>query len=265
MSASRSGPPATRRDRAAPLMAAYGAAAYVLFLVVFLYSIGWVEGLVVPRDINEGPEASTAVAIVVDLILLSIFAVQHSVMARPAFKRGWTRIVPEPIERSTYVLAATAALALVMWLWRPLPTQIWHVPATSGRVVLYAISLAGWALVLLATFAIDHFELFGLRQVLRNLSGKSPAAPDFRTPGLYRTVRHPLYLGFVIAFWAAPTMTAGRLLFAAVTTGYIIVAIRFEEHDLVGVFGDRYRNYRQQVSMLVPYPHRRGHVRSTGL
>ncbi|WP_372466004.1 methanethiol S-methyltransferase [Nocardia spumae] len=239
-------------------MAAYGVVAYVLFLVVFLYAIGWVEGLVVPRDINEGPEASTAVAIVVDLVLLSIFAVQHSVMARPAFKRVWTRIVPEPIERSTYVLAATAALALIMWLWRPLPAEIWHVSATPARVVLYAISLAGWALVLIATFAIDHFDLFGVRQVLRNLAGKPAAAPDFRTPGLYRTVRHPLYLGFVIAFWAAPTMTAGRLLFAAVTTGYILTAIRFEEHDLIGVFGDRYRTYRRQVPMLVPHPHRRG-------
>ncbi|MEV5649484.1 methanethiol S-methyltransferase [Nocardia sp. NPDC052254] len=259
MSAHRPGTSTTRPDASAVLMAAYGLVVYALFAVVFVYTIGWVEGLVVPRDINEGPGASTAVAIVADLILLSIFAVQHSVMARPAFKRWWLRIVPEPIERSTYVLAATAALALIIWLWRPLPAEIWHVSPTSARVVLYVISLAGWALVLLATFAIDHFDLFGVRQVLRNLSGKSPATPDFRTPGLYRTVRHPLYLGFVIAFWAAPTMTAGRLLFAAVTTGYILVAIRFEEHDLIGVFGSRYRNYRRQVPMLVPHPRRHGH------
>ncbi|WP_373281743.1 methanethiol S-methyltransferase [Nocardia aobensis] len=258
MSTTPPGSPGTRRDRpatAAMLMAAYGLVAYLLFLVVFLYAIGWVEGLVVPRDINEGPAASTAVAIVIDLILLSIFAVQHSAMARPAFKRVWTRVVPEPIERSTYVLAATAALALIMWQWRPLPAEVWHVSATPARIVLYAVSLAGWALVLIATFAIDHLELFGVRQVLRHLRAQPDAEPDFRTPTLYRTVRHPLYLGFVIAFWAAPTMTAGRLLFAAVTTGYILVAIRFEEHDLVGVFGDRYRNYRRQVPMLVPHPH----------
>ncbi len=261
-------PPASgiRRDRAtasAVSMVAYAAVAYLLFLVVFLYSIGWVEGLVVPRDINEGPAASTAAAIVIDLILLSIFAVQHSVMARPAFKRVWTRIVPEPIERSTYVLAATAALALIMWLWRPLPAEVWHVSATPARIVLYAISLAGWALVLISTFAIDHFELFGLRQVLHHVRAQPGPDPNFRTPALYRTVRHPLYLGFVIAFWAAPTMTAGRLLFAAVTTGYILIAIRFEEHDLVGVFGERYRTYRQQVPMLVPHPHR-GRVHPVG-
>ena len=268
MSTAPPGSPGTRGDRPATpaiLMAGYGAVSYLLFLLVFLYSIGWVEGLVVPRDINEGPAASTAVAIVIDLILLSIFAVQHSVMARPAFKRVWTRIVPEPIERSTYVLAATAALALIMWLWRPLPAEVWHVPATPARIVLYAISLAGWALVLISTFAIDHFDLFGVRQVVRHLRGQPGADPDFRTPALYRTVRHPLYLGFVIAFWAAPTMTAGRLLFAAVTTGYILVAVRFEEHDLVGVFGDRYRNYRRQVPMLVPHPHHRGGVHSAGL
>ncbi|NKY54388.1 isoprenylcysteine carboxylmethyltransferase family protein [Nocardia vermiculata] len=154
---------------------------------------------------------------------------------------------------------------IYLQLWRPLPAEVWHVSATPARIVLYAISLAGWALVLSSTFAIDHFDLFGVRQVVRRLRGQPGADPDFRTPALYRTVRHPLYLGFVIAFWAAPTMTAGRLLFAAVTTGYILVAVRFEEHDLVGVFGDRYRNYRRQVPMLVPHPHHRGGVHSAGL
>ncbi|MGV9732941.1 methanethiol S-methyltransferase [Rhodococcus aetherivorans] len=236
------------------LMTAYGAAAYAVFFAVFLYSIGWVEGLVVPRTIDEGPQTPIVVAVMVNLALLSVFAVQHSVMARPWFKDRWTRIVPQPIERSTFVLFATAALALVMWQWHPLPQEIWDVDATPVRVVLYAVSFAGWGLVLASTFAIDHFDLFGLRQVLRNFAGKPPVEVVFRTPMLYRVVRHPLYLGFLIAFWVAPTMSVGHLLFAAVTTGYILVALRFEEHDLTDTFGDRYRDYSARVPRLVPRP-----------
>jgi protein-S-isoprenylcysteine O-methyltransferase Ste14 len=234
------------------LITAYGMVVYAIFLIVFVYAIGWVEGLVVPHTIDDGPGAPVVVAVVIDLALLTVFAMQHSVMARPWFKRRWTRIVPQPMERSTYVLFATAALALLMWQWRPLPEQIWNVETTWVRIALYAVSLGGWALVLAATFAIDHFDLFGLRQVLRNQSGKSALPSDFRTPMLYRVIRHPLYAGFVIAFWVAPTMSWGRLLFAVGTTGFILVAVRFEEHDLVDTFGDDYRTYRSRVPMLVP-------------
>ncbi|MCQ4122548.1 methanethiol S-methyltransferase [Rhodococcus tibetensis] len=234
------------------LVTGYGVVVYATFLVVFLYAIGWVEGLVVPDTINDGPDAPVAIAVVIDVALLTVFAMQHSVMARPWFKKRWTRIVPQSMERSTYVLFATAALALLMWQWRPLPGHIWNVEVTWVRVALYAVSLGGWALVLAATFAIDHFDLFGLRQVLRNQSGKSALPSRFRTPMLYRVIRHPLYAGFVIAFWVAPTMTWGRLLFAVGTTGFILVAVRFEEHDLVDTFGDDYRTYRSRVPMLVP-------------
>jgi protein-S-isoprenylcysteine O-methyltransferase Ste14 len=240
----------------ATLILLYGFVVYAVFLAVFLYAIGWVEGLVVPHAINSGPAASAVVAVIIDLVLLSVFAMQHSVMARPAFKRAWTRVVPAAAERSTYVLAATAALALVMWQWRPLTAIVWHLGPAPVRIAVYAVSLAGWALLLWATFAIDHFELFGVRQVLAHRAGKQTGVPDFRTPALYRAVRHPIYLGFLIAFWFAPTMTTGRLLFAAVTTAYILVAIRFEEHDLIGVFGDRYRKYRQSVPMIFPGLHR---------
>ncbi|QHE66727.1 methanethiol S-methyltransferase [Rhodococcus sp. WAY2] len=240
------------RGVARTLITAYGMVVYAIFLIVFVYAIGWVEGLVVPHTIDDGPGAPVVVAVVIDLALLTVFAMQHSVMARPWFKRRWTRIVPQPMERSTYVLFATAALALLMWQWRPLPEQIWNVETTWIRVALYAVSLGGWALVLAATFAIDHFDLFGLRQVLRNQSGKSALPSAFRTPMLYRVIRHPLYAGFVIAFWVAPTMSWGRLLFAVGTTGFILVAVRFEEHDLVDTFGDDYRTYRTRVPMLVP-------------
>ncbi|MEE2034111.1 methanethiol S-methyltransferase [Rhodococcus chondri] len=242
----------TRKFASRLLMTSYGLIAYALFLLVFLYAIGWVERLVVPRTIDEGSRTPAGIAVFVNLALLSLFAVQHSVMARPWFKKRWTRIVPAAIERSTYVLLATAALALVMWQWRPLPQQIWDVQAPALRVALYAVSLAGFGLVLTSTYAIDHFDLFGLRQVFRNLRGQRPPETAFRTPWLYRIVRHPLYLGFVVAFWVTPTMTVGHLLFAAVTTAYIVVAVQFEEHDLIATFGDRYRSYRARVPMLVP-------------
>ncbi|MGN5238781.1 methanethiol S-methyltransferase [Rhodococcus sp. SJ-3] len=245
--------PRTRTPASRLLVTAYGVCAYLIFLAVFLYAIGWVERLVVPRNIDEGPRAPAGIAVAIDLALLSLFAVQHSVMARPWFKKRWTRIVPEPAERSTYVLLASAALALVMWQWRPLPHLIWDVESSTLRILLYALSLAGFGLVLVSTFAIDHFDLFGLRQVVRHLRGKVPAASTFRVPLLYRSVRHPLYLGFLVAFWIAPTMSVGHLLFATVTTAYILVAIRFEERDLIATFGERYRSYRRRVPMIVPW------------
>lgn len=235
------------------LMSAYGAIVYLTFLLVFIYAIGFVEGLVVAKGIDDGTVTPTLAAIAINLVLLTLFAVQHSVMARPAFKRWWTQFVPQPIERSTYVLFATAFLALLLWQWRPLPDIVWQVDNPVGRLVLYALSFSGWGLLLLSTFLIDHFDLFGVRQVLRHQRGQAPHEPQFTTPMLYRLVRHPLYLGFIIAFWAAPTMTVGHLLFAAVTTAYIVVAIQFEEHDLITVFGERYREYRRKVPMLIPW------------
>jgi protein-S-isoprenylcysteine O-methyltransferase Ste14 len=235
------------------LMTAYGAVVYVAFLLVFLYAIGFVEGLVVPKDIDDGTVTATVPAIVINLVLLTLFAVQHSVMARPAFKRWWTQFVPWPIERSTYVLFATAFLALLLWQWRPLPDIVWQVDNPGTRTAIYAVSFFGWGLLLLSTFLIDHFDLFGLRQVLRHQRGEKASPPHFSLPFLYRLVRHPLYLGFIIAFWAAPTMTVGHLLFAAVTTAYIVVAIQFEEHDLITVFGERYREYRRKVPVLIPW------------
>jgi protein-S-isoprenylcysteine O-methyltransferase Ste14 len=235
------------------LMSAYGALVYLVFLLVFVYAILFVEGLLVPKGIDDGIVASTVAAIVINLVLLTLFALQHSVMARPAFKRWWTQFVPWPIERSTYVLFATAFLALLLWQWRPLPDIVWQVDNPGGRIALYALSFFGWGVLLLSTFLIDHFDLFGLRQVLRHQRGAEAHAPHFQTPMLYRLVRHPLYLGFIIAFWAAPTMTVGHLLFAAVTTAYIVVAIQFEEHDLITLFGERYREYRHKVPMLIPW------------
>jgi protein-S-isoprenylcysteine O-methyltransferase Ste14 len=231
----------------------YGVVVYAFFLPTFLYAIGFVSGFYVPKDINAGPTAGLVESVAVDLALMSLFAVQHSVMARPGFKRWWTQFVPKSVERSTYVLLASAILALLIWQWRPLPAVVWQVDGETGRAVVLGLMAAGWATVFLSTFLINHFELFGLRQVVVNLSGRSLPAPEFRTPMLYRFVRHPLYLGFIVAFWAAPTMTAGRLLFAAVTTAYIFVGIALEERDLIAEFGDQYREYRERVSMLLPW------------
>jgi len=231
----------------------YGLASYLFFLVTLLYAIGFVTGIVVPKTIDTGTIVPVTEAIAVNLVLLTLFALQHSVMARPAFKKWWTRVVPESIERSTYVLAATLALALLLWQWRPMPAVLWQAADPTLAKVLIGISLFGWLTVLVATFAISHFELFGLDQVISNLMGKKMSAPHFKTPSLYKVVRHPIYLGFIIAFWATPAMTVGHLFFAAVTTAYIFVGIFLEERDLIGVFGDEYRRYRKQVSMLVPF------------
>ncbi len=235
----------------------YGAASYALFLGTFLYAIGFVGNFVVPRSMDVGGPASPLwKALLIDSLLLGVFAIQHSGMARRSFKERWTRIVPVEIERSTFVLFASGALALLFAFWRPIGAPIWQVGDEVGRAVLNGVSLFGWLIVLLGTFHIDHFDLFGLRQAWNALLGRQPAAHRFVTPGFYRVVRHPIYLGFLVAFWATPVMTAGHLVFALATTGYILVAIQLEERDLVREYGEDYRRYRREVSMLAPIPKR---------
>ena len=233
------------------VFAVYGLLTYLFFLGVFLYAAAFVANIPGLKTMDTGPAGTLTEAIVVDLLLLGLFAVQHSVMARPAFKRWWTRIVPPPLERSTYVLFASAALALLFWQWRPLGAPLWSVDGAAG-VSLQVVSLLGWGMVLVSTFLINHFELFGLRQSFASLLGLRDVAPVFRTPGLYRAVRHPIYLGFLLAFWATPVMTIGHLLFVLMTTGYILVGIALEERDLADMFGAEYRNYRRSVGMLFP-------------
>jgi methanethiol S-methyltransferase len=233
----------------------HGVVAYTAFIGTTLYAIGFVAGVVVPRSIDAGgPVASFTTALGVDVALLTLFAVQHSVMARKRFKEAWTRVVPRPIERSTYVLLSSACLALMFLLWHPIPRLVWSVGSGASKVALVAVAVLGWLVALFSTFLVNHFELFGLRQVYLAARRTEPRPPRFTTPLLYRLVRHPLYLGFILAFWAAPTMTVGHLVFALGMLGYILVGIQLEERDLVREFGARYLAYREQVRALVPIP-----------
>jgi methanethiol S-methyltransferase len=240
------------------IAAVYGVVCYIVFLGSFLYAIGFVGDFIVPRTIDSGPSAPLTVALIIDLLLLGAFAVQHSVMARPGFKAVWTRIVPRSIERSTYVLISSLLLALICWQWRPIPGAVWNVSASfAGASLVSAIFWAGWLILLLATFMVNHFDLFGLRQVYLRMRRVEYSPPRFTQRALYKLVRHPIMLGFVIAFWAAPRMSLGHCLFAIATTGYILVGIALEERDLVRAHGEQYRAYRAQVPMLLPIGRRK--------
>jgi protein-S-isoprenylcysteine O-methyltransferase Ste14 len=234
----------------------YGGVAYLIFLGTFLYAVGFVSGSVVPKTVDKatgsGPSAPLATALLINLVVMSIFAVQHSGMARRGFKQLFTRFASPAMERSTYVLLASLSLILLYWQWQPMPTVVWNIEAPILAGVVTAFGFLGWLIVLYSTFLISHFELFGLTQVVSHFAGRVTEPMKFKTPGLYRMIRHPIYLGFIIAFWCTPIMTLGHLLFAAVTTAYIFVGIYLEERDLVAMFGDEYRRYRDRVAMLVP-------------
>jgi protein-S-isoprenylcysteine O-methyltransferase Ste14 len=240
------------------IAAVYGVICYVIFLGSFLYAIGFVGDLVVPKTIDSGTIAPLHEALAVDIVLLGIFAVQHSVMARPGFKAVWTRIVPRSVERSTYVLCASLLLALIYWKWHAIPTVVWHVSSPAVNVLLLALFALGWLILLLSTFMINHFDLFGLRQVYLRMRGLEYTPLNFKQWGFYRFVRHPIMLGFVIAFWAAPQMSLGHLVFSIATTGYILVGIFLEERDLMKYHSAEYGAYRARVPMLFPTGAKRG-------
>ncbi len=232
----------------------YGIICYLIFFGTFLYAIGFVGNFVVPKSMDTGAEGSLGEALLINTLLLAVFALQHSLMARQGFKEKWTKIIPPAIERNTYVLLSSLALLLIFWQWRPIGNIIWDVSNTTLGTVLIGVSLAGWLFVLISTFLLDHFELLGLKQAFSNLTGNEIQSSKFKTPGFYKFVRHPIYFGFTVAFWATPIMTTAHLLFAIGTLGYTIMGIFLEERDLVSTFGNEYKNYKSKVSMLIPLP-----------
>lgn len=234
------------------LVLTYGALSYIVFLMTFLYAIGFVGNVIVPKSIDSGAIASSTEALLINVALLGIFALQHSIMARQGFKRWWTKVVPEPVERSTYVLFSSAALILLFWQWRPLPGTAWAVASPILADLLWAVFGLGWAIVLISTCLISHFDLFGLRQVWTHAQGTKYESPAFTTPLFYRSVRHPLYFGFLLAFWATPVMSWGHLLFAVASTGYIVIGALLEERDLRAIHGQAYSDYQKRVPMLFP-------------
>jgi protein-S-isoprenylcysteine O-methyltransferase Ste14 len=231
---------------------AYGVASYGVFFATFLYAVGFIGNLVVPKTMDSPSRMPFLYALGIDVLLLGIFAVQHSVMARPWFKRAWTRIVPEPAERSTYVLFSSLALIALFAFWQPLGGTVWNIENPTARLIMYQVFGLGFGLVLIATFLINHFDLFGLRQVWLYLIGKPYTQLSFSTPLFYKYVRHPLYVGWMMAFWFTPTMSGAHLLFAVMTTAYMLAAIRWEERDLIAVFGEKYTRYRESVPMFIP-------------
>jgi protein-S-isoprenylcysteine O-methyltransferase Ste14 len=232
----------------------YGAVCYLIFLFTTVYAVGFVGDIVVPKSLDSGRVVSPLQAIVIDVALLGLFALQHGIMARPAFKRWWTRFVPRPVERSTFVLFASLALLLLYWLWLPLPETIWNLSSPLVRYIALTLYGMGWLIVVLSSWLIDHSDLFGIRQVYVYFRGRDYTAPDFKTPTLYRLVRHPMMVGFLVAFWATPHLTVGHLLFSLAMTGYILAGVHFEERDLLAYYGETYQRYRQHVRMLIPFP-----------